>query len=531
MMTTCSASGGPSSNFMPTGQMPIPMQDGMSPGTAQPIQIIYTPPTTVPFIPLFEEYFGTFQVTYTEPYSIPGQYTEHTYPEANTQGSVNWNVHGTSGVADIAVLPGELNFGLVTIGCLSQVMTLKVYNAGTSPLDVTDIYMDGCGPEFQIMDFPELPVVVQPSDFEEVQVVYLPQDEGVDHCNLVFESTDMDSPLYYVPLSGEGTFDTEQTDIFTQIDGKKVDLLFVIDESGSMSGEQENLKANFQYLTNIAQAGDNDYQIGIVTTNITDEDVIGKLVGEPRIITKDTIDLFVDNVSDIGSGGSGTQESGLESGRRALSPPMSRDAEISCSCGEDQVCPASCSEPDICVAGGCGGFNRGFLRKDAALEIIFVSDEEDQSPGSVPFYIDFYKSIKGFMNEGLFHAHAIVGDYSGGCGNNDEGADAGKRYIDVQEATGGVFGSICDSSFAQVLEDIGSQAFGLQVQFFLSAQADPTPGSIEVSIDSGSGYVECASGWSYNTATNTVIFEEDGSCMPQAHDKIRIWYQMVCNTL
>ena len=43
----------------------------------------------------------------------------------------------------------------------------------------------------------------------------------------------------------------------------------------------------------------------------------------------------------------------------------------------------------------CGGYNMGFLRKDATLEIVFVSDEEDQSPADLSFYINFFKNIKG----------------------------------------------------------------------------------------------------------------------------------------
>jgi len=66
------------------------------------------------------------------------------------------------------------------------------------------------------------------------------------------------------------------------------------------------------------------------------------------------------------------------------------------------------------------------------------------------------------MNDELFHAHAIVGDWNKGCEiSSNDGADAGNRYIEVQKATGGVFGSICDDSFSNVLKDIGSKAYGV----------------------------------------------------------------------
>lgn len=501
LMSTCYDNNGPSDNFMPLG-MPIPVMDGMAPGTSHPVQLKYKPPTTAPWIPIFEEYYGVFQVIYTEPYTVPNVFTEHKLPQPDATGNMQWNIHGSSGVADIAVLPPEIEFGLVTIGCYSQTVCVKVYNAGTAPLQVTDIYLEGCGmpSEFQLKDYPALPVDIAESAYEDVCAVYLPQNEGDDECHIVVESSDLDTPVVHVPLKGEGTWETENTDQFTQISGKKVDILFVIDESASMCGEQDNLASNFNYLTSIAAQWGNDYQIGITTTNIDeDNDDVGKLFGQPPIITKASVGKFGSNVEDVGCSGSGTQESGLEAGRRALSPPLMAQ----------------------------GGYNDGFLRSDAALEVVFVSDEEDQSPGSVPFYIDYYKSIKGFLNEDMFHAHAIVGDKNGGCKiSQDEGADAGKRYIAVQEAANGVFGSICDSSFSQVLEDIGNKAFGLQIQFFLSAQADSTPGSVKVWVNGQ----ECGAGWNFDVATNAVIFDETGPCMPQAGDDIQIWYKMVCNT-
>src|SRR6185503_15155126 len=45
------------------------------------------------------------------------------------------------------------------------------------------------------------------------------------------------------------------------------DILFVVDNSGSMADEQENLAANFEaFITQIAGAG--DYQIMVATTDV-----------------------------------------------------------------------------------------------------------------------------------------------------------------------------------------------------------------------------------------------------------------------
>ena len=53
-------------------------------------------------------------------------------------------------------------------------------------------------------------------------------------------------------------------------------------------------------------------------------------------------------------------------------------------------------------------------------------------------HVDFFKNIKGFRNEGLFHANAIVGANNGRAANCDSAngaADAGRRYVEVADRT------------------------------------------------------------------------------------------------
>ena len=61
--------------------------------------------------------------------------------------------------------------------------------------------------------------------------------------------------------------------------------------------------------------------------------------------------------------------------------------------------------------------NAGFLREDAKLYIICISDEQDQSRGNPDFYVDFFSSIKGYHNTEMLKVSAIVGDAPNGCGN------------------------------------------------------------------------------------------------------------------
>ncbi|HAA54432.1 MAG TPA: hypothetical protein DCE42_06730 [Myxococcales bacterium] len=151
---------------------------------------------------------------------------------------------------------------------------------------------------------------------------------------------------------------TEVTDIVNVVGERKVDILFVIDNSDSMKEEQDKLKKNFTHFINKLVDKITDYQIGIITTDMDSALGQGRLQaaeGVPKIIRgldmtrQQVIDAFVKN-STIGTGGS-SYEQGLAAMKAALSPALLNTS------------------------------NKGFLRDGAMLVVLFVSDEEDCSHG------------------------------------------------------------------------------------------------------------------------------------------------------
>ena len=425
------------------------------------------------------------------------------------------NLQARSGVAAVAAIPSAVDFGLVTRGCNSQEVTVNVYNIGSAPVKVTDIGFESCTPEFRLTGVP--PEVSTPDGYTlasgsppiPLKVRYTPAGLYASSCDLVITSNAGGSTRLVVPLTGEGTSLSEQIDHFEQISGRKVDVLFVVDNSGSMSEEQDSLTRNFADFIRTAETWGTDFQLGIITTEADDEfegRLPGELIGDPRILTPDTPNLsaeFTDH-AEVGASGDGARESGLEAAHLALSDPNISDVA---ECGADCVEPYACVPNARGTESRCGGYNRSFLRDDASLELVFLSDEQDQSRGTVAFYIDFFQSIKGARNRALFHASAIVGP-RGGCSGAGGEADAGADYLDVAEATDGVTGSICDDSFATHLANIGNRAFGLRVQFFLSRVADPA--TVEVTDASGRDM----SGWSFDEESNSVVFSEGSAPRP-----------------
>ncbi|MEY3011699.1 MAG: hypothetical protein RIT45_434 [Pseudomonadota bacterium] len=470
------------------------------------------------------------------------------------------NLEAGVGKSAVAVLPDQVDFGLVTVGCKSKVTEASVFNTGITPAFITKVELQGCGIEVDKVAWPGIPktgLEVTQNTPVKFGLQYAPQNEGKDECQMIIttgvEGTCTDASgqgttdcqtsadckggetclgqVFSVPIKGEGTLLDEFTDEFEQGAGKKVDVLFVIDNSGSMGDEQNNLAQNFKTFIQVATLWQNDFHLGVVTTDMQAGNQSGRLQGVPRVITHATADptgKFQTNAK-VGTNGS-ADEQGLAAAEAALTLPHVYDAGKACNTDADCPDKTLCvEEPDNPGTKGCGGHNRGFLRKQAGLEIVFVSDEEDSSTGNLSYYINFLYSIKGAANKGLFHAHAIVGlqnnsGSSGGCG-----AAKGNRYITVANDTGGKVASICDASFATALKNIGEVAFGLSHQFFLTMNAEPA--TIQVSINGQAcPYVKDKT-WSYDGNSNSVIFVAEsngGTCMPKQGDKVKIYYKTLC---
>ena len=504
----------------------------LGPGDEATLTASYFPRTLTPLSETFGDR-GSIELRVQDPFA---EVREVSCGSGGTTGgrACGVDLQGRSAIAQISVIPGNLDVGLVTLGCNSQTQELRVYNTGTAEVEVSAIGLEGCSEEFSLSSVPRLPATLVRGEFLEFSLTYAPVDLGEDRCRIVVEGTTEGGGRIVVPIQGEGVDFSRTVDRFEQVSGRAVDVLFVVDNSGSMGEEQSNLARNFDAFIEAADAWESDFQIGVVTTQI-DGDVSdragggsrdpGELLGTPRIITPATpgyASVFSENVR-VGTGDPGTAESGLESARLALTDPVITDLDAPCD--EDCIEPYSCvSHPTLGSA--CGGYNRGFLRDDASLEIVFVSDEEDQSRADLTFFIDFFSSIKGTLNDTLFHASAIVGP-PGGCSSSDGDAVEGERYIGVSDATGGETASICDSEFSSALESIGTRAFGLRRQFFLSRVADPATVEVfDLASCGGSSRTPRGSGWTYDRDANAIVFDEGAE--PLADECFEVEYEAAC---
>jgi hypothetical protein len=168
------------------------------------------------------------------------------------------------------------------------------------------------------------------------------------------------------------------------------------------------------------------------------------------------------------------------------------------------------------------GPNAGFLRDDANLSLIFVSDENDYSPSPVDDYLRFFNDLKGqeaYRYPGLVTISAVAGieepEYEGqpSCESDGGFATFGIRYVDLASRTQGVTESICDDDFGPIAVELGLLASGLEIEFVLSDAANEETLVVKLYADqSDESYIRDLvkdEEWTYVPQNNAIRFEPD----------------------
>ena len=97
---------------------------------------------------------------------------------------------------------------------------------------------------------PVFPWSLIPGEFYKVDVNYKPRDIGSDDSRLTIASNDPMRASYEVQQYGEGVIEEWFIDSWEQEEIPVLDILWVIDNSGSMSSHQSNLSTNISYFMN-----------------------------------------------------------------------------------------------------------------------------------------------------------------------------------------------------------------------------------------------------------------------------------------
>jgi hypothetical protein len=283
-------------------------------------------------------------------------------------------------------------------------------------------------------------------------------------------SNDPETPVKSVLTTGETMISTTMLETYIQGSTIFVDIIWVIDNSGSMNSFQNKLASNIGDFINLFLSYSPDFQMAFITTD-SHLFVNGQYFDgtEPDLVTQ--IQTLVNS---IGTNGSAT-ERGLQMLDNALS------------------------------------HHNGWFRPGAQLVAIFLSDEQDWSTQSP---MDYATSYDFYYPGGMFYPYAIIGDTPSGCGN----AFAGWGYYELVNHYNSQWWSICAQDWGMQMEDIA-----LSIVHASAYTLDHPSPKVETIVVYVNGQ-EIERGWNYNEDSNSIYFDFDS--LPDYGDTVEVIYEI-----
>ena len=396
-------------------------------------------------------------------------------------------IAGNGSAPVIEIDPDYHDFGTTLIGCDGE-KEIIISNVGDVDLIVSALdFFVSFPAEMEISLHEEingpLPWTITPGSSKNVLIGHEPYDELTDSGFIEVGSNDPITPLARADQVADGDFALDLIDDFEQDEVTSADILFVIDNSGSMGVWQTALTDNFNSFIGVFAVTGVDYQIGVITTD--DETFQGPILSDT---TPDLETEFTDQAI------AGTYGSSMEKGLHY--------AELAT------------------LSGGDAAPGSDFLRTDAKFIIIFVSDEKDWSSKTDLEYATHFKSLKA--TDSMAVTHAVVGDAPSGCDSPTSTwarADYGEGYIEVSDLMGGEFVSLCAVDWGAELEGLAHDSI-LNRSFELTDI--PYEETIVVEVDGSE-----VTGWTYNDIENSVDFM--GSYVPTSGTEIEISYSVLAD--
>lgn len=278
---------------------------------------------------------------------------------------------------------------------------------------------------------------------------------------------------------------TEASETFHQSaeDAKKLDILWVIDNSGSMSDEQSALGSNFSAFIDNFITKNVDFKMAVTTTDTSSDSRKGRMVSGSDVkltaakaqANPEQFKADFRSLVQVGVSGSGS-EKGL-----AASEGFMQKYALS------------------------------FVRPEAYLAVVIISDEEDQSSKSVKAYTDYLKTFK--ISQGLVKFYSVVDVNKTNCCQNGI-ATGGERYKQASTQTAGLIANIRDD-FHSVLTAMGDNLINLLDSFALASA--PVAGSLKVYVNG-----TLSDDYTYDAATHSIKFNEN--YLPPVGAEIKVTY-------
>lgn len=274
----------------------------------------------------------------------------------------------------------------------------------------------------------------------------------------------------------------------------KVDVLMMIDNSSSMDLYQNRLASQIPGMVNTLNSLGMDYRIVVVTSDMRTGGNGGMFVGTPKVLTKSTpnlANLLTPRIKN-GTGGSDL-ERGMDSIRSVLS------------------------------SGYLAGEGAGFLRDDALLALIVLSNEDDYSSGTTQNFADFLDTVKppftGFTKAWVLNFIGVP-SLDSSCSTALDGIykEPGTRWIDLATKSEGRVEAICDTSLGVAVDNVKKRIVEILTDFKLGRKPDVS--TIKISINGVMIPQSKVNGWEYIEEGYIIRFH--GTAVPGADARILV---------
>jgi Abnormal spindle-like microcephaly-assoc'd, ASPM-SPD-2-Hydin len=423
------------------------------------------------------------------------------------------DLHGIGDDGCFFLTPGALDFGGTTPGCSLPEQFVYATNQCEGAVTVTNA--DTTPGPFAISTMPPIPFQVPRKSQVPIGVRYTASTIGDDIASLRVWTNTRTTP-FQVGLGAGVLTPTTVSEAWEQ-STPKVDMLIVIDNSGSMDDEQKALAANLDHLWNRIALANADFHIAVTSTGMTPYTAGwtqcpgGASGGEagrffpvdnsrPRILTPTTPNVKQVLFDNTKVGLCHWDERFFDPVIAALTPPLIAATKA----------PGTPWPNDG---------NAGFLRDDARLALLAVSDADDDNdvinPPPVSEMVGKLSQVKKGAVD-LISFAGIVGLHM--CSNVEQ---VGTRYQEIARQLNGKLYDICDlNNFGAMLDDaLGTLLLPL-TSFPLSTR--PLPSSIAVTVNGAP-----VTSFRYDPTSNRIVFPQDSIPPPGSH--IAATYTPTCN--
>lgn len=299
----------------------------------------------------------------------------------------------------------------------------------------------------------------------------------------------------------------DECDVGTITSLPVADIIWVIDESGSMVDERQGVVDNANAFFSRALASGLDFRMGV--TNVvqptgSNDDEIGHLCGSASSNASDPGDpdrfllpseqsLFSACINNPPGNEYGS-EHGLDNAAEAVKKHLPRMANA-----QDKIRPGARIVIILATDEAPQELKNGILEYDdyGSTDCTLTTNKQTAVNAALKKYLDLFKGITDPEAAAVFHV-------LGGICNNSCGAEMAHGYIEMAQQLGGQVGDICQKNLGSTLQVIIDSIIGAASPVVL--EYVPIASSLAVAVDGKEIERSRTNGFDYRAERNSLAF-------------------------